>query len=152
MVDLLFILHIITAVVLLLVTVTYLVEFSYRHKNYPKIKDQGSIHPLNGPEYEYKNLITGKAANGAYYAGCQRWLIKKFISLVDNDNAKKVYEDEYKKIKDDDFIPVDPIGHPERISFMPVIQFPQPPLYSSIGFPNSNSGDKSYKFAYCTNE
>jgi hypothetical protein len=40
MVILLFIIHIITAIVLLLVTATYLIEFSYRHQNYTKIKRQ----------------------------------------------------------------------------------------------------------------
>jgi hypothetical protein len=63
MVDLLFILHIITAAVLLLVTATYLVEFSYRHQNYTKIKNEGSNNPLNDPEYKYKNLRFGKAAD-----------------------------------------------------------------------------------------
>nr|AGM32092.1 hypothetical protein [Coptotermes formosanus] len=154
MVDLLFILHIITAVVLLLVTATYLVEFSYRHQNYPKIKDD-KTNRLNNPDHKYKNLRIGKAANGAYYVGCQRWLIKKFISLIEDNNVKKVYEDEYKKIKDDDFEPGDYIGSPTWVylssqtsAFLSII--------NNLPYQNpsqvANSDETPFKYSYCTNE
>jgi hypothetical protein len=58
---------------------------------------------------KYKNLRLKKAANGAYYVRCQRWLIKSFISLFDDKDTKKFLKDDYKKIKDDDFSPIDPV-------------------------------------------
>jgi hypothetical protein len=131
MVDLLFILHTITAIVLLLVASTYLVEFSYRHQNYPKMNEQNK----NDPEYEnlqkYKNLRFGKAADGAYYAGCYKWQNEKCKSLskADEQGCKITYESIKNKADD-------------------------PTASGSFFYTFSDSKliEKSYKYAYCTNE
>jgi hypothetical protein len=68
MADLLFILHIITAVVLLLVTSSYLVEFSYRHQNYTELNKVSGYSDL--PDQKNKNLRFGRPADGASYTGC----------------------------------------------------------------------------------
>jgi hypothetical protein len=156
MVDLLFILRIITAVVLLLVTATYLIEFSYRHQNYTKLNKQISGYS-NQYHQKYKNLRLKKAANGAYYVGCQRWLIRSFISLFEDKDTKKFLKDDYKKIKDDDFSPTDPVGHIEDISID--AQSSANLLQNSNLWPNPNfpyfdviNREKSYNYLYCTNE
>nr|AGM32168.1 hypothetical protein [Coptotermes formosanus] len=86
MVNLLFILHIITAVVLVLVTATYLVEFSYRHQNYTKLDKlyKNVDDSLDGGykyRQKYKNLRIGKPVDGANPEGCFKWGLKKCKSL-----------------------------------------------------------------------
>jgi hypothetical protein len=98
MVDLLFILHIITAVVLLLVTATYLVEFSYRHQNYTKLNDQNSGYS-DQFDKKYKNLRIGKAADGASYAGCVKWKLNKCKSLSGSVASKNDCQSIYDQIK-----------------------------------------------------
>jgi hypothetical protein len=111
MVDLLFIIHIITAVVLLLVSVTYLVEFSYRHQNYSKIYKDNS-NAKNDIDQKYKNLRIGKAADGAYYAGCYKWQNKKCKSLSSNNAYKENCQFIYDQIKN---IASDPVNQNQFI-------------------------------------
>jgi hypothetical protein len=49
-----------------------------------------------------------------------RWLIKSAISLfIGSKEAKKALKDEYKKLKDDNFYPVDPTSSYQQIYFYP---------------------------------
>jgi hypothetical protein len=70
MVNLLFIFHIITVFVLVLITATYLVEFSYRHQNFTEIDKQNKYDNEYKLSQKYKNLRIGKPVDGAYYEGC----------------------------------------------------------------------------------
>jgi hypothetical protein len=130
MVDLLFILHIITAVVLLLVAATYLVEFSYRNQNYPEINKQMKENTRHKYLQKYKNLRFGKAADGASYAGCYKWGLKKCKSLSANNLAKEACQFEYDYTKN---VAIDPV-------------FEQKLIIGSL------SGEKVFKNIYCTNE
>jgi hypothetical protein len=130
MVDLLFILHIITAVVLLLVTASYLVEFSYRHQNYPKMNKQKEGNNDYKYSEKYKNLRFGKAADGASYAGCYKWGLKKCKSLSENDEGKKDCQNDYDENKGKAY---DPISGENKI-------------WGSL------NGENAYKNSYCTNE
>jgi hypothetical protein len=131
MVDLLFILHAITAVVLLLVTATYLVEFSYRHQNYTKMhKNDPDLK--NDPDEKYKNLRFGKPADGASYAGCVKWQYNKCKSFSKTEASKDACKNLY-----DGFIHSsgDPTGSPIHFSGL-----------------NLDLDTKSEKYIYCTNE
>jgi hypothetical protein len=132
MVDFLFIINLINSVILLLVTATYLVEFSYRHQNYTKkYKDNPSLK--NDPEEKYKNLRFGKAADGASYAGCVKWQFNKCKSFSKTVDSKEACKEEYDhKIKDS--------GDPTR---------------EYLGFEEASGvvlDSKIEKYTYCTNE
>jgi hypothetical protein len=129
MVNLLFILHIITAVVLLLVTATYLVEFSYRHQNYTKLNEQNSGYS-DQQDQKYKNLRIGKTADGASYAGCYKWGLKKCKSLSEIKQLKDSCQQNYDLNKND--------------AFDPILEINNINLYQL--------GEESYKYVYCTNE
>jgi hypothetical protein len=131
MVDLLFILHIITAIVLLLVASAYLVEFSYRNQSYTKFNEQNKDDPDHENSEKNKNLKFGKAADGAYYAGCYKWQNKKCKSLskADEQGCQGTYEF-IKNTAADTTVG----GH----------------FFYTFSDPNLNK--KAYKYAYCTNE
>lgn len=75
MVNLTLVIHLVTAFILLLVTIAYLVEFSYRNKNYSKIKD-------NNKSDEYKGLRLEKSAGDTYYSKCMHWYFNNLIDMA----------------------------------------------------------------------
>jgi hypothetical protein len=167
MVDISFILGIATSVFLLLGSITYILEFSFRYRSNTKFFQRATLNMGMEEIKEFKkyfyqsNLKAGRPANGAYYTSCSYWRSKNVIGYLMTDYYKESYLKLLEEIdlSDEKYFPAyDPVplsfispDHIEDVKYI-VEQIGLPYGFTNVDdLFSTDEPPEVYKYDFCTN-